>query len=190
MANSVSIEETESNAAVSGQIEQKPDFGSLTDVWTPYLPLILTIVGWYVVSRQHDKRERRKELRELIKFVEQRVDDVLTLATEYYALDGSNGKCDELGAKVRYRLAAMGPLQKRIRAGGLNVDATSEIVVFKQSVMGGTFESKARKKSPAGGAIVVEAAAAAGFAVIDKFETAYLDAFPVRMAPRFAIWRR
>jgi hypothetical protein len=165
----------------------QPVAKSQLEIWTPYLPLALTIVGWLVVSRQHDKRERRKELRELIKQIELRVDDALSLTTEYYAIDGKDARCDELGAKIRYKLNALGPLQTRVRTGGLDVKATDEIVEFKQSIMGGSFESKSRTKMVSGGAVIAEAAVA-GFALVDKFEKAYFDTFKLRINPKCKIW--
>jgi hypothetical protein len=144
--------------------------------WTPYFPLLLTMVGWFVVSKQNDKRERRKEFREQLGLIEQRVDDALALSTEYYALDGKDGRCPELAAKIRHKLASLGPLQKRLQVAGLSVEATPEIVMLKQAIMGGQFETRARKKSQESGAIAVEAAAA-GFAVVDKFEAAFVKRF-------------
>lgn len=147
---------------------------------TPYLPVIITILGWWIVSRQNDRRERRKEVRELVKQAEQRVDAVLSLAMEFYALPGKDPRCAELAAKIRYNLGTLDPLRQRLDANGLKCDAVSEIIAFKQSITGGEFESQARKKLAQNSHFLVEAAAT-GFALIDKFERAYLLAFPVKV---------
>ncbi len=152
---------------------------------TPYLPLFLTIVGWWVVSVQNDRRERRKEIRELIKQVEQRVESIVATTTEYYALDGKDPKCAELSAKIRYNISALDPLRKRIKSAGLECDVVGEIVIFKQSVTGGQFESPSRKKLPGGNANVSESATA-GFDLVDKFEKSYFANFPVKS--RWAFW--
>lgn len=159
---------------------------TLVEYGTPYLPLVLTIIGWWVVSRQNDRRERRKEIRELIKQVEQRVDIIIATTTEYYVLDGKDPKCAELATKIRYNISALDPLRKRINAAGLECDTVGEIILFKQSVTGGQFETASRKKLLSGHASMSESATA-GFDLVDKFEKSYFATFPV--VARWAFWK-
>jgi hypothetical protein len=158
-------------------IQSQPASKSLIDVWTPYLPLVLTMLGWSIVSRQHDKRERRKEIRDLIKLIEQRVNDVLTNATEYYSLDGKDSKCQAIAFKIRYGISGIDPLQKRLRVAGLDVQISSEISAFRQAVTGGTFDSSARRKSDSNGSVMADAAAS-GFDLIARLEETYFGKFP------------
>jgi hypothetical protein len=161
-------------------IQPQPSNTTLIESWTPYLPLVLTMIGWIIVSRQHDRRERRKEIRDLIKLIELRVDDVLRNATEYYALDGDDPKCQGVGFKMRYGISGIDPLQKRLRAAGLNVKINDELVVFRQAVTGGSFESSVRKKNDTNGSIMAEAAAS-GFELVGKLEETYFAAFPAKV---------
>ncbi len=154
------------------------------DYITPYFPVIVTIFGWWLVSRQNDRRERRKEVRELVGKAEQRVDMALGLATEFYALSGKDPRCAELAAKIRYNLGTLDPLRQRLDANGLKCEALSEIIALKQSLTGGEFESLGREKLPQNSHLLVDAAAT-GFALIDKFEQAYLQAFPVKVKSWF-----
>lgn len=161
-------------------VEQHSKIEPLIELWGPYLPLALTMIGWVIVSRQHDRRERRKEIRDLIKLIEVRIDDVLKSATEYYALDGKDSKCQAIAFKIRYGINGLDPLQKRLKAAGLAVKISPEIIAFRQAVTGGSFESSVRKKSDANGSIVAEAAAA-GFELVAKLEETYFAAFPAKM---------
>jgi hypothetical protein len=145
---------------------------------TPYLPLIFTMIGWWVVSRQNDKRERRKEIREQIKQFEQRIDAIIAATTQYYMLDGKDAKCPELSTKMRYNISALDPLRKRIELAGLKCDIVIEILAFKQAVTGDKFESVSRKKLQANDPLLSEVANA-GFELVDKFEKSYFSAFPV-----------
>jgi hypothetical protein len=145
---------------------------------TPYLPLVLTIIGWLVVSRQNDKRERRKEIRELIKQIEQRVDTIIGATTQYYSLHGKDSKCAELSTKIRHNISALDPLRKRIELAGLRCKIVTEILAFKQKVTGGQFESVDRKKLPVNDPYLSEVATA-GFELVDKFEKSYFSTFPV-----------
>ena len=177
--------EVEKSAAASHQqgiteVNLEQPTKTTIEYFTPYLPLLITILGWWIVSRQNDRRERRKEVRELIKQAELRVDVVLSLAMEFYALAGKDPKCAELAAKIRYNLGTLDPLRRRLDANGLKCDALTEIIAFKQSITGGDFESLARKKLLQNSHLLLEASAA-GFALIDKLETAYLSAFRVKV---------
>lgn len=138
------------------------------------------MIGWIIVSRQHDRRERRKEIRDLIKLIEVRVDDVLKSATEYYALDGDDPKCQAIAFKMRYGISGIDPLQKRLKAAGLDVKVSSEIRAFRQAVTGGSFDSIVRKKNDTNGWAVAEAAAS-GFELVGKLEETYFAAFPAKM---------
>jgi hypothetical protein len=156
---------------------------------TPYLPLIFTMIGWWVVSRQNDKRERRKEIREQIKQFEQRVDAVIAATTQYYMLDGKDAKCAELSTKMRYNISVLDPLRKRIELAGLQCDIVIEILAFKQAVTGDKFESMSRKKLQANDPHLSEVTNA-GFELVDKFEKSYFSCFPVRSFWSSLIFRK
>lgn len=161
-------------------VQPQPSNKALIDSLTPYLPLALTMIGWIIVSRQHDRRERRKEIRDLIKLIETWVDDVLKSATEYYALDGDDPKCQGIAFKMRYGINGIDPLQKRLRSAGLDIKISDELMTFRQAVTGGSFESSVRKKNDANGSIIAEAAAS-GFELVGKLEETYFAAFPAKM---------
>lgn len=170
-------------------VEQPAPLGHYVEIWAPYFPLALTMLGWFVVSRQHNQRERRKEVRELVRLVEQRVDDILDQAAEYYSLDGKDPKCPALASKMRFGLSAIGQLLKRLRAAGLEPAANDELIAFRQAVTGGNFETVARQRQDSGGAVLAESSAS-GFALVSKLEENYFSAFPVRMKPLWQFWAR
>jgi hypothetical protein len=173
---------SQQKAVIEVKLEQTPK--AVAEYFTPYLPVIITILGWWIVSRQNDRRERRKEVRELVRQAEQRVDSVLGHAMEFYSLPGKDPKCAELAAKIRYNLGTLDPLRQRLDANGLKCEAISEIIAFKQSITAEEFESQARKKLAQNSHLLVDAAAT-GFALIDKLERAYLQAFPVKVRSWF-----
>ena len=144
---------------------------------TPYLPLIFTMIGWWVVSRQNDKRERRKEIREQIKQFEQRIDVIIAATTQYYMLEGKDAKCAELSTKMRHNIGVLGPIRKRIELAGLKCNIVDEILAFKQVVTGDLFESVSRKKLQASDPLLSEVANA-GFELVDKFEKSYFSSYP------------
>lgn len=157
---------------------QQPQKSQVEQI-VPYLPLLLTILGWHIVSKQNDKRERRKEIRDLIKLIEQKADAVLSTATEYYSINGIDKKCPELETRIRYHLEAIKSLEGRIKKAGLSVTLKDERVGLKQSVTGNEFESRARKKINENNVIISEVAAAS-VALMEKLENAYFQSYPVR----------
>lgn len=173
---------SQQKSVIEVKFEQPPK--TTIEYFTPYFPVIVTILGWWIVSRQNDRRERRKEVRELIKQVEQRVDVVLGLAMEFYGIPGKDQRCAELAAKIRYNLSSLDPLRQRLDSNGLKCEAVQEIIAFRQSITGGEFESAQRKKLASSSHLFTEAAAT-GFALIDKLEHAYLLAFPVKVRSLF-----
>jgi hypothetical protein len=160
---------------------------SQIEFFVPYFPLVLTMIGWAVVSSQHNKRERRKEIRDLIRLLEQRVDNILEHASEYYSLDGTDKKCPLLRSKIVSNFTALSQLLARLRSAGLLLGADVEFISFKQAVTGGQFESQARKKIDASSITTLESATV-GFAFVSKIENAYFKSFPVKMIRSWLFW--
>ena len=157
----------------------------------PYLPLVLTMVGWWVVSRQHDKRERRKEVRELIGNVEQRIGEVLDLALEYYALDGSSAKCIGLASKINTKISSVSQLLARLKKAGFDHQSTKQFIAFKQALTGveAEFESAERKKQGSNGQ-VLNRSTSAGLSLLSLIEGTYFAAFPVRIRRMRKFWAK
>jgi hypothetical protein len=169
-------------------LQPQPIAKTAIESWLPYLPLVVTLVGWAVINGQNNRRERRKELRDLIRQVEQRVDSILDNAASYFALDGSALASRELEHKIRSGFSGTSQLLSRLKAAGWNHKTQEEFIAFKQAVTGGQFESTSRKKSDASGALLAESATA-GFAFVSKLEENYFSTFPVRMKPFWKFWQ-
>jgi len=70
------------------------------------VPSILIVIGWVVVSREHDKRETRKETRSFLDKTIANVEDIRDLAFSYFT-----ASCEvEAGAEG----AKIGPLLMRL----------------------------------------------------------------------------
>jgi hypothetical protein len=145
---------------------------------TPYLPLALTIVGWVVLSGQQDKRERRKEIRELVRMIESRVDSILELTTEYYGLPGDDPKCASFEQRIFQNFNAIRSIRGRMTSAGFRCNVDAEYVKFHQAATGGSFQSRSRK--PDGENVeVIGLVAACGFKLVGKIDRAYFDKFSV-----------
>ena len=148
---------------------------------TPYLPLALTIVGWVVLSGQQDKRERRKEIRELVRMIESRVDKILELTTEYYGLAGSDPKCASLEQIIFQSFNAIRTIRGRLVSAGFRCNVDSEYLKFHQAATGGDFQSRSRLPNTEN-IEVIGPIAACGFTLVGKIDRAYFEKFSVSVS--------
>ncbi len=126
---------------------------AFSEIILPFLPpilsgisLLLVIIGWWIVSEQHNGRERRKELRELILDLKARINEILNKAFEYYELDGSNNKASILASELQMRVSALSSYLSVVEKAGLKCSCEKEMITFRQAVTGGDFATKDRKK--------------------------------------------
>lgn len=103
----------------------------------PFVTWALIVIGWWIVSRQNDKRERRREIRELIKTLEQRLDEITESVAEYYSVDGNSAKATELAPRIKAHVATVRMIVDRISAAGLPVNVVEQSVLLRQAATGG-----------------------------------------------------
>lgn len=103
--------------------------------------ILAAISGWFVASRLQDQRERRKEIRSLIDEAKSLVNDCHRLTLKYYSAENTahNGP---LPAEIKLKILLISQYFLIISQAGLYVNATSEIIRFKQLATGDFFETK------------------------------------------------
>jgi hypothetical protein len=70
--------------------------------YSTWLPSLIILAGWFVVSRQHDGRERRKELQQLQKDIRSSLAEVIKTARSLDKMHGSYPDCKA----VRFQLSS------------------------------------------------------------------------------------
>lgn len=131
------------------QIGQAVDKG--TDWWTlvgPASTLIAAIIGWVIVERFARKRERRTDLRTLIQVLDDSIDRIVTLAGDFYALDGKDKQAPIIANSIKAKLATLATHLNTIRQGGVDLNTDLEMKTFRQAVTGDAFESAVRPPIP------------------------------------------
>lgn len=100
-----------------------------TELVRTFAPIVLIVLGWYIINKQNDKRETRKELRSLVDKTQNDIDEVVTQAIRFHT-----DKYDGLeGMMVQTRLG-------RITTAATNLgeifstDLNSYCVDFRQSI--------------------------------------------------------
>lgn len=84
------------------------DFLKFASALNPLVTWTLVIVGWYLVSKQNDRREARKEIRATIDFVTTLIYDTHTKSVEFYLKPGSDSSCTPLRAQILRDLGRIG----------------------------------------------------------------------------------
>lgn len=146
-----------------------------------YVPWIVAIVGWYVVARQNELRERRKDIRELLNAVEQRVGGVCSDWLEFSGTEVNSREALELEAKIRFGVNSIQPLVLLINDAGLECNVTGNIVLFRQEVTGVDFESVTRKVSdfdPARFGMI----SLIGMDLVRSLELTYFATYPMKFS--------
>ncbi len=104
----------------------------------PWLPPLLTVVGWAVVSWQTNRRERRKEVRGIVDAIKRRVVDVSSTA-ETYMCGASRDQAAE--AEVKAGLDEIEIELGRLPFYRKRPELVTAMARFADACTGGDFES-------------------------------------------------
>jgi hypothetical protein len=113
----------------------------LKDYVLPWLPTTATLIGWYVVNLQNNKREARKEERALIDGVKKLVIDLTGQARSYMCAEARDeGVETEIKLKLSQVEIELGRFPRYAETPAL-VDA---VAAFGDAATGADFESATR----------------------------------------------
>jgi hypothetical protein len=124
------------------------DTGAVVRTVAPVVQIGLIIAGWYYISRDHNRREERKELRALIAEWKRQVQILRERGIEYYQLPGSDQRAPQLARELKYGLKALCQQIQQYTNFCPSFDAADELVALRQAFTGGEFESINRAALP------------------------------------------
>lgn len=162
---------------------RQPDPGLLQAVAPSVVTLTWAVIGWLIIERFARRRERRQEIRDLIKQVRETVDDILEDSIEFFSLDGGDPQAQRLSVSIKAKLALIAKLISVIAQAGLNVKASPNIIRFRRAVTAEPFDSAARLASEAN-AHRLALIAAEGHDLVATIEARFFEAFHVKMRSR------
>lgn len=109
---------------------------------------ILVIAGWYVVSKGHNKREARKEIKATLDGAVARSERIAELAQDYYASDPGFENAKRAG-RIRSELKTLATEVHILRsASEAKIDANHALIALRQAITGGEFDSSNRAAEP------------------------------------------
>ncbi len=106
----------------------------------------LTIIGWFVVANQNDKRERRRDIKEHISELRQRCINIRLHSTEYWL--GATGTSRKLSAEnLKAEINSLSRLSNTVATAGLKFESGELVANVRSIATGGKFEVKGRRRS-------------------------------------------
>jgi len=112
--------------------------------WNFIVTIIVTIVGWQVVSRFNDRRELRKEVRARIDSVAKLLEEVELAAHQYYAIAATAPKAIESGQLIRCKLKQIGSRASDLDKLLPDCRGCTLSVEFRKTVSSADFDQSAR----------------------------------------------
>ena len=113
----------------------------LKDYVLPWLPIAFTLAGWYVVNRQNNKREARKEERALIDGVKKLVIDLTGQARSYMCTEARD---EDQEADIKLRLSQMEIELGRLPCYAETPWLVDAVAAFGHAATSADFESATR----------------------------------------------
>lgn len=111
----------------------------------PYIPLILTIVGWYVANSASANREIRKEKRAEVDACCKMLADILSKARAYYTKPADDSDAIKIGRELVFDLHRVLQRIERLEKACPLFEVVGTCGMLHETVTGGDFESKARE---------------------------------------------
>ncbi len=151
--------------------EQLKDFA-------PAVSWLLVICGWLVVSRDHNKREVRKEVRAQIGKIQELTDRLEALAFKYWTTppDTESGR---IAADLKRDLQRLARQLTRLAKSCQSVSVQGELIEFRRAITGGDFESKTRTSLSTDAGRLYEIWGCAQD-LIEKIETGFAEKYPAK----------
>ncbi len=117
----------------------------VNDILRLVIPATCIVIGWLVVSNQQDKRERRKEIRDLVEEVTKIILIVREDVLEYFG-EKNNDPTGPLADKIKLNLLLISQYLFLMKSAGLNIKVSQELIALRKTATGGFFETVDFKK--------------------------------------------
>ncbi len=111
------------------------------------LPAALTVLGWFIVARQADRRDYRKEVREHIGDLHEVAGVVRVGATEYW-LNSTPKTAAGAAVSLKAEVKRLSRQVTALTAAGLHFEGATLMGEVRKAATGGDFEKAGRKHSP------------------------------------------
>lgn len=122
---------------------------------------LLIIIGWFFVSRDHNRRERRKEIRALITDFVSNVRECEEKGLEYWSTPSESERATALSVSIKSAVQSLGAQLGRIQTACRGMSTSQEMIRFRRALTSPPFDSANRPKFDPGSGRLVEISDAA-----------------------------
>lgn len=151
------------------------------------IPVVITIVGWFVVARQADRREFRKEVREQIKDLRAACDSVREKAAEYW-LKSTKTTAAAAAVALKAELKRLARFSAALAAAGLQFESARLLADVRELATGGDFEARDRKRDSDADSERVSDLTGVIEDLLTAVDTAFYEEFGQVKSRRWARW--
>jgi len=131
------------NAGLEGGRSWLQSAVPFSQAFGPLLSLVAIAVGWFYVSRDNDKREGRKELRELLNHIRTQVLKLEELAHDYFHKGPAETRA--LAMDIKREMQRLADLLMTLKGRDPKFKFDSQLATFRSVVTGSDFDSAARE---------------------------------------------
>lgn len=148
------------------------------------VPAAITVVGWFIVARQAEHREFRKEVRDRVTELREVCTDVQAAVTGYW-IDATRPTAPAAAMKLKAEIKQLGRHVTALQHAGLVFRGPVLVGHIRQVATGGAFKSANRRKAKADAEIVGEVAGMLED-LLSEIDIAFYQQFrPLQRNPRW-----
>lgn len=149
------------------------------DILRIAIPAGIVVVGWWIVSSQTDKRERRKEIRAIVEDLRKTILEIREDTVEYY---GTENKISvgSLSDKIKLNFLLVSQYLLLLKNAGMVLNVSAELIALRKTATGGFFESKDFHKQTENPKWL-SSLCSESVELILAIEKAYFRSFPVKL---------
>lgn len=125
--------------------------GFLKDIILPFLPSLLTIVGWWIVANRDSDAKKNANHNRRVEVAIKLIDKILLDAKNFYSLSGSDKEAQSIAFLLTSDFKKLSMIITLIskNCGPKEKQALGKAFIeFKKIVTGGDFETKSRAAIP------------------------------------------
>lgn len=149
-------------------------YGKLFSDLAPAVSWVLVIIGWGVVSRDHNARERRKEVRAIVERLVKDACDIEIRFYDYIPTEAQSKEGKSLQLRLKSDLQRLGMTLDRL-ANSENLDVREAMIELRKAVTSRGFDSSSRLPCDLDSAWALEVQTATN-TLIKELESAFRDA--------------
>ena len=146
---------------------------------------ILTVLGWFVVARQADLRERRTVMREYLKEVQLRCQNVHNFNVEYW-IDNDAKTKDAAATNLKFEIQSLARVVRALCAAGASLSYEPLLADIRIGATGGKFEVLGKRITKSEGHAAVHETAFAIEQLLSALDSAYFEQFPIQGQTKIA----